>query len=79
MGGRMSLDDARKYFAKNLDIFSDPNLHTEKYHFYMGLIALTDALDNILVELDDIQEEHRKVKTQMTTLQKRVGRLKREV
>jgi len=74
----MSLDDARKYFAKNLDVFSDPNIHSEKYNFYMGLIALTDALGDILGELSELQGEHRKIKTQMTTLQKRVGRIRRE-
>ena len=74
----MSLDDARKYFAKNLDVFSDPNLHSEKYNYYMGLVALTDALDEILGELCVLESEHRKMKTQMMTLQKRLSRLRRE-
>ena len=74
----MSLDDAKKYFSKNLDIFSDPNIHSEKYNFYMGLISLTEALNIIHGELSDIENEHRKLKTQMTTLQKRVSRMQRE-
>jgi hypothetical protein len=74
----MSLDDARKCFAKNLDVFSDPNLHSEKYHLYMGLVALTDALGTIFDELLDIDEEHIRIKTQMSTIQRRLAKLGKE-
>ena len=60
----MSFEDAKNCFARNLDLFSNPDRHPEKYHLYLGLVALCEAMESI-------QAENRKLKMQVVSLQKK--------
>ena len=66
----MGTQTAKKFFAENIQLFSDARTHPEKYNLYNGLRALVEAIESLESRIEKIEQALQVINNNVNSLRR---------